>query len=230
MLRDLSRLNFGLAVQHWKRQQRTQQQIKRAKNAFLVYKKEHSERKIQFGSGANNLNGWLNTDANVKISAIFIDIKEALPFEDQSFSFAFSEHVFGYLNFNEAEQHLREVNRILITGGVYQIQTPNLDLIFKDAIETESYYKWYLGKFKVPNNAPEAVYFLNHFMKIAYGTYFHNPISLKYLAEKTSWSSIKIFENSEISSHKSLQNIAYHSKVIGDSHNRLETLVVEFTK
>ena len=67
-------------------------------------------------------------------------------------------------------------------------------------------------------------------MKIAYGTYFHNPVSLKYLAEKTSWSSIKILETSEISAHKSLQNIAYHSKVIGDNHNRLETFVVEFTK
>jgi len=230
MLQDLKRLNFGMAFRTWQQSRVDQNHLKTAREAFNAYNKEAQVKKIQFGSGANSLDGWLNTDANPKANAVFVDIKKTLPFQNESFDYAFSEHVFGYLNFKEAAQHLEDVFRILKKGGVYHIETPNLDLIQKDPVAVKDYYSWYLEKFKVPNDGPEAVYFLNHFFKIAYGTYFHNATSLKFLAQKNNWTSFKFFDTNQKSSFEALQNISHHKEVIGANHNNLETIIVELVK
>ncbi|MCA9050654.1 MAG: methyltransferase domain-containing protein, partial [Planctomycetaceae bacterium] len=51
-----------------------------------------------------------------------------LPFSDDSFTFAFSEHFFEHLFLNEAGELFRECRRVLMPGACLRIAVPDADL------------------------------------------------------------------------------------------------------
>lgn len=52
---------------------------------------------------------------------------DALPFPENQFSFAFSEHVFEHFRFDVACDLLRECHRVLDSGGVLRVVVPDAD-------------------------------------------------------------------------------------------------------
>ena len=86
----------------------------------------HAVRKLQIGAGANNLQGWLNTDIEPGPGQAYLDATKTFPLASQSFRYVFSEHVIEHLNYDEGLRMLRECHRILSPGGKIRIATPDL--------------------------------------------------------------------------------------------------------
>ena len=73
------------------------------------YMERNSVRKLQIGTGANLLPGWLNTTLYpFTPGSVFLDASQAFPIPDNSFDYVFSEHVIEHLEFEQAEWMLKE--------------------------------------------------------------------------------------------------------------------------
>lgn len=86
--------------------------------------KNMSEKKVQFGSGLNILDGWENTDLPN------VDIRERLPYDDDSVDFILTEHCLEHVNSQQALQFMREAYRILKRDGILRICVPCPESVF----------------------------------------------------------------------------------------------------
>lgn len=76
--------------------------------------------KVEFGSGAHKLEGWINHD-------IEVDIRKPLPYEDNSVDYILAEHVLEHVYPSEGYSFLKECHRILKIDGVVRILVPAID-------------------------------------------------------------------------------------------------------
>jgi len=81
------------------------------------------ELKIQFGAGGNLLEGWRNHD----LESDGVDIREPLPYADDTVDFILAEHVMEHVTGPEALRFLDECHRILKPGGTLRVCCPVLD-------------------------------------------------------------------------------------------------------
>ena len=84
--------------------------------------------KVHLGPGQKRyLPGWLNLDANVFSgnADIWVDLRNNLPFNDNSVSAMYSHHMIEHLP--SLEKHLSEVFRCLRPGGIYRVGGPSGD-------------------------------------------------------------------------------------------------------
>jgi predicted SAM-dependent methyltransferase len=87
---------------------------------------------LQVGAGENILAGFENLDFySVKLSALKLpvrrrDLRYPLPYADESFRGAFTEHVLEHLYAHEAIALLREFRRVLKRGGILRVAVPDL--------------------------------------------------------------------------------------------------------
>lgn len=75
--------------------------------------------KVQFGSGGNILDGWVNHDAEV-------DITKPLPYADNSVDFILAEHCAEHISGPDVLRFFDECRRILKSGGVLRVCVPSL--------------------------------------------------------------------------------------------------------
>jgi predicted SAM-dependent methyltransferase len=81
---------------------------------------------VNFGCGPNTLRGWVNLDvARGDGIDIVWDLRQGLPFADQSCAVLFGEHVIEHVPKDAAESLLRECHRVLQPGGVLRLSTPD---------------------------------------------------------------------------------------------------------
>jgi predicted SAM-dependent methyltransferase len=86
-------------------------------------------KKINLGCGAGRLKGWMNVDIEKSYCDlnVSVDLTEGLPFEDGAFEHAFSSHFIEHLSYETTLfDFLKEVNRVLVTGGKLWVITPDL--------------------------------------------------------------------------------------------------------
>jgi len=108
---------------------------------------------LNIGCGTNPMPGWINVDLNAKYPQIgYMDAGKPFPFPNGSFSKVFSEHMFEHLPFKTGMQMLREVYRVLATGGEFILSVPTLDFLMRLYSERESelhkqYVKWSISQF-----------------------------------------------------------------------------------
>ena len=126
-----------------------------SKSFFKKYLKNTEIKKLQIGCGYNLLDGWLNTDLTYKKGEIgFLDASKTFPFENDSFDYIYSEHIFEHLNFKQELNMLTECFRILKPNGVMRLATPNMQFLFdlylnpNDDINKE-YIDWSLENFDI---------------------------------------------------------------------------------
>lgn len=122
----------------------------------LIKKQNDGKIKLNLGCGTNYFDGWINIDNNsdnniAKLDLNF-DLRNPLPFEENSVDFIYNEHFLEHLTVEEGLKALRDFKRVLKPGGVLRIAMPDL----ADMVKTynnknwkidnaESFYKWGLN-------------------------------------------------------------------------------------
>lgn len=83
---------------------------------------------VHLGCGFKYIAGMINADGNLfqKID-LWIDLRNRLPFPDQSCKLVYSSHVIEHLFPQEAVALLREVRRVLAPDGVARIAVPSME-------------------------------------------------------------------------------------------------------
>jgi predicted SAM-dependent methyltransferase len=82
--------------------------------------------KIQLGCGPSVKPGWINIDLFKKEADLHLDLREPLPFPDNSAVQIYSEHFFEHLTYPEEVNHLlAESLRVLQPDGLFGIGVPD---------------------------------------------------------------------------------------------------------
>lgn len=103
----------------WRARRRTRQ--------FLA-KLPEGELCINLGCGFRPMTGWINVDrARSPEVQVVWDITHGLPFPDSSCSAIFSEHLIEHAPKEDAARLLNECYRVLKTGGVLRVSTPDAE-------------------------------------------------------------------------------------------------------
>jgi predicted SAM-dependent methyltransferase len=91
---------------------------------------------LHIGCGANVKPGWVNVDFGADLS---LDVRERLPFPDNSVTTIYSEHFFEHLSREDGQRFLLECARVLMPDGRLSIGVPDAALILRDYGDRE---KW----------------------------------------------------------------------------------------
>lgn len=97
----------------------------RRRTARLLSQLPRRDLLINIGCGFRPLPGWVNLDLVPGYAEVIWDVRQMLPFPDQSVSAIFCEHVIEHLGQGEGRRLLGEFYRILQPGGVVRISTPD---------------------------------------------------------------------------------------------------------
>lgn len=112
------------------------------RNFYAPYKSDSGQIKLHLGPGQNNyLEGWVNIDANMFTGKcdIWADLRNPLPFRDQTVDAVYSHHVIEHLP--DLQAHFRDVYRVLKAGGVYRTGGPNGDAAIRKFVEGD--HAWF---------------------------------------------------------------------------------------
>ena len=83
--------------------------------------------KLNIGCGTKIRDGWLNIDISPRAD-IILDLRERLPFSDNSCSAVYSEHFLEHLEYpNPAKSFLKECFRVLEPGGLFGVGVPDTE-------------------------------------------------------------------------------------------------------
>jgi predicted SAM-dependent methyltransferase len=87
---------------------------------------------VNLGCGYRPMKGWVNVDrARGPDVQVVWNLTEGLPFPDSSCSAVFSEHFIEHISKEDAARFLRECCRVLKSGGVLRISTPDAELFLR---------------------------------------------------------------------------------------------------
>lgn len=80
---------------------------------------------VQVGSGPHPIDGFTNLDLGFNADITW-DIREGLPFDDDSVGFMFSEHTLEHIDYPvSAKRHFADLHRVLTPGGRAVIGVPD---------------------------------------------------------------------------------------------------------
>jgi len=88
---------------------------------------------LHLGCGANPIEGMINVDGNMQRSAVWLDLRNPLPFPDESAKVVYCSHVLEHLFPEDAMALLREMRRVLRPDGVIRLATPAMEHALKIA-------------------------------------------------------------------------------------------------
>ena len=107
--------------------------------------------RVNLASGHHPKAGWLNVDLFAPDADLRLDLREPLPFRDNSVAVVYCEHFFEHLDYpnvadavawtletaespSEALGFLRECRRVLVPGGVLDIVVPDAEIIIGEYV------------------------------------------------------------------------------------------------
>jgi predicted SAM-dependent methyltransferase len=83
--------------------------------------------KLHLGSGSQNKSGWVNIDLR-PAADLRLDVRERLPFDDETVAIIYSEHFFEHLEYPVAATRLlQESFRLLEPGGKFSVGVPDAE-------------------------------------------------------------------------------------------------------
>jgi predicted SAM-dependent methyltransferase len=103
-----------------------------------IFKRYKGITKVHLGPGQKNyLKGWINVDANIFTSKpdIWADLRNRLPFSDNSVDFFYSHHVIEHLP--DLQFHFNEMYRCLKKNGRIRVGGPDGDAAIEKFINKE---------------------------------------------------------------------------------------------
>ncbi len=189
--------------------------------------------KLQLGAGPNRLEGWLNTDLLASRDMVYVDVTRRLPFPDGQFDYVFTEHMIEHLPFRQGCHMLCETHRVLRTGGKVRIATPDFEFLLRLCREhispqEQEYIAWAIRTFR-PELPVSSVSVVNNFFRDWGHQYIYDQQTLSQVLSNCGFGNIVRCQVGQ-SNDPALSGLETHGKLIGDSNNRLETLVIEATK
>ncbi len=189
--------------------------------------------KLQIGTGQNALPGWLNTDLRPKQQVLAVDATQNFPFADNEFTYVFSEHMIEHLSFEQGRRMLLEIHRVLSDGGKLRVSTPDFDFFLrmfgeKVSSEVNDFMGWHVGTY-TPNLPVHPLSVMNTMFRLWGHKHLYNQETLSSLLQECGFGHIARFQTGE-SDDPEFQGLESHGKLVGESHNRMETLVLEATK
>jgi predicted SAM-dependent methyltransferase len=95
----------------------------KAKHKVRYLLRTQKEILLEFGAGIFRHDGWISID--IDESDIIWDLKNGIPFPDESVSQLYSSHFFEHLSFKQGQRFLDECLRVLRPGGKFSICVPN---------------------------------------------------------------------------------------------------------
>jgi predicted SAM-dependent methyltransferase len=198
------------------------------------YFAKHSNYKLQIGCQNHPIEGWLNVDIEpTRESIIYMDATQRFPFDNDAFSFVFSEHMIEHISLTQGVFMLKECYRVLKPGGVLRVVTPNIRFLLelfssnKTAIQQKyisSYKKFYDG-FDMVNE----VMVINTFLKEWGHQFVYDEDTLFFILKQAGFNEISRHKVGE-SSVPELKNLEQHGYEIGHEFNELESLIIEAKK
>lgn len=119
--------------------------------------------KLNIGCGKKLKAGWVNID--LKTSAdLTLDVREPLPFPDNSCSVIYSEHFLEHLEYpNQVSSFLKECHRVLDTEGEFSVAVPDTEWPITEyiGIRSDGYFEMAKKKWH-PNWCVTRMEHINH--------------------------------------------------------------------
>ena len=100
-------------------------------------------KKLHLGCGKIYFDGWINIDSDSDEADLKHDLRNPLPYENNSVDFIYNEHFIEHLTVKEGLRFLSECFRVLKKGGVLRIAGPSLDYIMFHYFFFRRWQSWY---------------------------------------------------------------------------------------
>jgi predicted SAM-dependent methyltransferase len=209
------------------------QGVLKRKGVIESYLKFTERKRLHLGCGGNLLEGWLNSDIlDVENDMIFIDVRDKLPFDNDTFDFVYSEHLLEHLSYDEGEGMLEECLRILKRGGVCRMSTPDLGFLIEfyanDTVENSEYLEWASEFYwQFPTYSKALV--VNHYFR----SWGHKSIwDFQLLRDSCERLGFRKVTQEDVgkSAFRELRDIERHGVVISEKWNIKESLIIEAEK
>lgn len=124
--------------------------------------------KLNLGSGCQLITGWHNLDING--GNVTCDLRQSLPYPNQSVSFIYSEHFMEHLDEVDGFNLMKECYRVMISGGRLRFSCPDLRQF------VEAYLNW------DKETQSDKVHFTNGVNYLNYAMLGESRSDIKYLS------------------------------------------------
>jgi predicted SAM-dependent methyltransferase len=154
----------------------------------------HSDLKLHLGCGAQIKQGWVNIDLMTDGADLHLDLRESLPFRDNSVAVVYSEHVFEHLAYPlETGLLLRESLRVLRPGGIFSVGVPDTEWPLKAYVNgDDAYFELALRNRWHPDTCTTRMHQINHhFRQGAEHKYAYDEQTLARVLEEAGFVSIE---------------------------------------
>lgn len=162
-----------------------------------------------------------------------LDATKRFPFEDNLFSYVYSEHMIEHLTYSQGTRMLKECHRILKPNGRIRISTPDLSFLLglygEDRSELQERYIEWAMKTHV-KDAPycDATFVINNFVRDWGHKFIYDEPSLCFALAKAEFSEIVRCEFSA-SEDVELQGLENEARM-PQGFLELESLILEAIK
>jgi SAM-dependent methyltransferase len=102
--------------------------------------------RLNWGCGDWVEPGWVNSDIKAGPGVVGGDVRDRLPFDDESFDYVVSIHALPELPLGDLVPSLRELGRLLRPHGVLRLGLPDFDRAIRAYVEGDHEY------FLIPDN------------------------------------------------------------------------------
>lgn len=200
------------------------------------YLRTNDVRKLRLGAGRHTDSGWLSADLiPLSWKVVFMDARKPLPLPSDSIDFIECEHMIEHVKLDSARQLMGEFRRVLRSGGVLRIATPDLARLIgfvttrDPANEDASYYVATINE--VIADIPEGdrsnpVYMINRVVRDWGHQFLYDEDTLTRLLTAAGFRDVVRCAPHE-SSHPELVGVDRHQEETGDRMNRIESLILE---
>lgn len=210
------------------------------KTASRHYFEKNRETRLHIGCGYYVFEGWLNVDISDIPGVYYLDAGSPYPFQDNSFDYIFSEHLFEHLTLQQGIMMLQECYRVLKPGGRKRIATPDLNFLIDLYLHPEKeihqrYIQWstpkYISELRefYENSTYPPLYTFNNFFHAWGHQFIYTFQELKTLASKIGFKNIRQYAIGE-SDTSFFVSVEKHGNGIPSWANELETMVIEMEK
>ena len=171
--------------------------------------------KLHLGCGRNYLDGWINTDIDSKRYKLDqrLDITENFPFENNTISYIFSEHVIEHISYKDGKFMLEECYRIMKPNGKIRISTPDLKFLIEFYTKDKSQLQKDYVNLSISHSAYDIdiylctdAFIINNFVRAWGHLFIYDEETLTNLFTEIGFKNINSYKICE-SEDKNLQNL-----------------------